>query len=126
VPFFFDKEIFANKLERLRLDAKRLCKIFGLKNPRIVPLNPGDGAYGYCQPSTGLIEISLEIVGDGKHRIIPYYELLDTLCHELAHLRCINHDEKFREQYVAIKAAAERLGMFYGCDGVLHGGAYGD
>ena len=45
-------------------------------------------------------------------RVLKESSLVDTLCHELAHLRYMNHGLRFRKLYQQILDQARRLGHY--------------
>jgi predicted metal-dependent hydrolase len=97
-------------LERLRLDAQRLAAEFGL------PLRALDAErpqvrrrYGICY-SDGSIRIRLRHARTG--RLLRYSALIDTLCHELAHLQHFNHGSRFRVLYRRILERARARGIY--------------
>jgi hypothetical protein len=65
--------------------------------------------YGICYED-GLIRIRLRHATTG--RPLKESSLVDTLCHELAHLRHFNHGERFKRLYLRILNEARRLGYY--------------
>ncbi len=65
--------------------------------------------YGVCY-SDGSIRIRLRHARTG--RLLKYSSLVDTLCHELAHLRYFNHGERFQLYYRRILEYARRAGIY--------------
>jgi hypothetical protein len=65
--------------------------------------------YGICYED-GLIRIRLRHAKTGK--LLKESSLVDTLCHELAHLRHLNHGLGFRRLYQRILDAARELGYY--------------
>ncbi len=65
--------------------------------------------YGACF-SDGTIKIRLYHATTG--RPLKYSSLIDTLCHELAHLRHFNHGRRFQELYQRILVHARREGIY--------------
>ncbi len=81
-------------MTRLRADASRIAREFGLRYRVIESERPGvNGHYGLCT-SDGVIRIRLRHATSG--RPLKYSILVSTLCHELAHLKHFNHGPLFR------------------------------
>jgi predicted metal-dependent hydrolase len=81
-------------MTRLRADAARIAQEFGLRYRAIESERPGvNGHYGLCT-SDGLIRIRLRHASSG--RPLKYSSLVNTLCHELAHLKHFNHGPIFQ------------------------------
>ena len=68
-----------------------------------------NGHYGICYDD-GLIRIRLRHARTG--RPLKESSLVDTLCHELAHLRYLDHSERFHRLYRRILDTARRLGYY--------------
>jgi len=85
-------------LVALSVTAAKLSSEFGFWAKSIGELKEEDLAkdkdMGYCYPD-GTLEIRLLV--DGCY--IDHLEVLDTLCHEMAHLKYFNHGRKFRKLY---------------------------
>jgi predicted metal-dependent hydrolase len=97
-------------LERLRYDAQHLAAEFGL------PLRALDAErpqvrrrYGICY-SDGSIRIRLRHAK--TRRLLRYSALIDTLCHELAHLEHFNHGPRFHALYRRILERARLRGIY--------------
>ena len=97
-------------LKRLRRDALILARAFRL------PLRSVDAEranvkrrYGVCYDD-GSIRIRLRHVR--TRELLKYSALVDTLCHELAHLRHFDHGPRFHELYRRILSHARRLGVY--------------
>ncbi len=97
-------------LRRLRRDAVVLAAAFCL------PLRSVDaeGAsvkrrYGVCYDD-GSMRIRLRHVR--TRELLKYSALVDTLCHELAHLRYFDHGPRFHALYRRILAHARRRGIY--------------
>ena len=97
-------------LERLRRDAQFLAERFRL------PLRGVDAEsarvkrrYGICYDD-GSIKIRLRNLRSGD--LLRYSALVDTLCHELAHLRHFNHGPRFRRLYLSILGYARRNSIY--------------
>ncbi len=65
--------------------------------------------YGVCYED-GAIRIRLRHAR--TKRLLKESSLVDTLCHELAHLRYMNHGLRFRRLYQEILDQARRLGHY--------------
>jgi hypothetical protein len=93
-------------LGRLEEDAQRICACFRLEY-RVLEAERMNvkRRYGVCY-SDGTIRIRLRHATSGKP--LKYSSLVNTLCHELAHLRHFNHGERFQELYAEILGWARR------------------
>jgi len=97
-------------LEKLRSVATELGASFGLGTPRIEPERDGIVAhYGICYED-GRIRIRLRHATTG--RLLKESSLVDTLCHELAHLRHFDHSPRFKAFYLRILEEARRCGFY--------------
>jgi predicted metal-dependent hydrolase len=97
-------------MTRLRADASRIAREFGLRYRAIEPERPGvNGHYGLCT-SDGLIRIRLRHAVSG--RPLKYSSLVSTLCHELAHLKHFNHGPIFRAFNQKLLDWARRDGIY--------------
>lgn len=87
-------------IRRLRADGRRIADHFGLK-PRAILAEGGrvKRRYGSCH-SDGRIKIRLTHAKTG--RPLKYSSLIDTLCHELAHLKHFDHSPRFKAYYLKI------------------------
>jgi hypothetical protein len=97
-------------LERLRRHALTLARAFDL------PLHSVDAEsprvrrrLGICY-ADGRIRIRLHQLREGE--LLKYSVMVDTLCHELAHLRHLNHGQRFWRLYRRILAYARRHGIY--------------
>ena len=97
-------------LERLRRDSRLLAERFRLplrsldaEGPRV------KRRYGICYED-GSIRIRLRHARTGK--LLKYSALVDTLCHELAHLRQFDHGLRFHTLYRRIVEYARRNGVY--------------
>lgn len=93
-------------MARLRADARRIAQRFGLEYEAV----EAEGArvkrrYGSCHKD-GRIKIRLTHARTG--RPLKYSSMIDTLCHELAHLKHFNHSPRFRALYYKILDWARR------------------
>lgn len=97
-------------MTRLRGDAARIAAEFGLRYRVIASERPGvNGHYGLCT-SDGLIRIRLRHATSG--RPLKYSSLVNTLCHELAHLKHFNHGPLFQAFYLKLLEWARREGIY--------------
>ncbi len=95
---------------RLERDAGLLAGRFGLAYRVLEPEGPRvKSRYGVCF-SDGTIRIRLFHATSG--RPLRYSSLIDTLCHELAHLRYFNHGRRFQSLYRRILEHARREGIY--------------
>jgi len=97
-------------LARLERDALHLCGRFGLRY-RVLEAERANvkRRYGVCF-SDGTIRIRLRHAATG--RALKYSSLVNTLCHELAHLAHFNHGPAFQALYARILACARRDGIY--------------
>ncbi len=87
-------------IERLNRDAARIALRFTLRYRAIEAERPNvRRRYGVCF-ADGRIRIRLRHVGTG--RSLKYSSLVNTLCHELAHLRHFNHGPRFKAFYLRL------------------------
>ncbi len=97
-------------MERLNRDAERLASRFQLRYRAIEAERPNvKRRYGICF-SDGTIRIRLRHVVTRKP--LKYSSLVNTLCHELAHLRHFNHGLRFKAFYLKILEYARREGIY--------------
>ena len=94
----------------LERDARHLCARFGLRY-RVLEAERANvkRRYGVCF-SDGTIRIRLRHAATG--RALKYSSLVNTLCHELAHLRHFNHGPHFQALYAQILEFARRNGIY--------------
>jgi hypothetical protein len=84
-------------LERLRRDAERIAGRFDLEYRSIDAEDSRvKRRYGSCERG-GRVRIRLTHARTGKP--LKYSSLIDTLCHELAHLRYFHHGPAFHALY---------------------------
>jgi predicted metal-dependent hydrolase len=96
-------------IARLNRDAERIAARFGLRYAAIEAERPRvKRRYGVCY-ADGTIRIRLRHAATG--RPLKYSSLVNTLCHELAHLRHFNHGLRFQRFYQQILeyARGERI-----------------
>ena len=97
-------------IERLSRDAERIARRFELRYSTIEAERPNvKQRYGICY-SDGVIKIRLRHVATG--RPLKYSSLVNTLCHELAHLRHFNHGPRFKAFYFRLLDFARAEGIY--------------
>ncbi len=97
-------------LANLRRDAAVLAGRFALPLRSLEPERPQvRRRYGICY-ADGRIRIRLRHVS--TRELLKYSSLVDTLCHELAHLRHMNHGLRFQAFYRRLLEQARRLGIY--------------
>ncbi len=97
-------------IERLEADAERIAARFGLRYRSIGAERAGvRSRYGHCT-SDGEIRIRLRHATTG--RPLKYSSLVNTLCHELAHLRHFDHSPRFRAFYFELLDYARAQGIY--------------
>ena len=105
-----DRKIARHLISRLREDADRICERFGLRYAALEAERANvKRRYGICY-ADGTIKIRLRHVASG--RPLKYSSLVNTLCHELAHLRHFNHGPQFRAFYQELLAWARAEGIY--------------
>lgn len=94
----------------LNRDAERIARHFGLRYKSIAPERANvKSRYGVCY-ADGSIRIRLRHAANG--RPLKYSSLVNTLCHELAHLRHFDHGERFRAFYRELLEWARAQGIY--------------
>ena len=97
-------------MERLRRDADRIAGRFELGYKAIrAERNGVNEHYGVCY-ANGEIRIRLRHATTG--RVLKYSSLIDTLCHELAHLKHFDHSERFYEFFETLLQWARDEGIY--------------
>lgn len=100
----------AAAMEQLRTIGIDLAARFGLRYVALEAERPGvHEHYGICYQD-GLIRIRLRHATTG--RLLKDSSLVDTLCHELAHLKHFDHSLRFRRLYWRILEEARRLDYY--------------
>lgn len=105
-----DRRTKKELLGRLEADAQRICARFRLRY-RSLEAERGNvkRRYGVCY-SDGTIRIRLRHAISGTP--LKYSSLVNTLCHELAHLEHFNHGPRFQTFYAEILGWARREGIY--------------
>ena len=94
----------------LRRHAHRLSQSFDLPLRALYAEGPRvKRRYGICY-ADGTIKIRLRSVRNGE--LLRESSLVDTLCHELAHLRHFDHGARFERLYHRILEYARRHGVY--------------
>ena len=97
-------------MERLNRDAERIARRFALRYRAIEAERPKvKSRYGVCY-ADGLIRIRLRHAATG--RSLKYSSLVNTLCHELAHLRHFDHGPRFKAFYFHLLDFARAEGIY--------------
>jgi len=105
-----DRKTRRELVARLNRDGAVLAAHFGLRYAAIEAERANvTSRYGACF-SDGTIRIRLRHAVTG--RPLKYSSLVNTLCHELAHLRHFNHGPRFKALYLQILERARRLGIY--------------
>ncbi|MBJ18934.1 MAG: hypothetical protein CL933_05855 [Deltaproteobacteria bacterium] len=105
-----DRQTKQQLMARLERDALRICARFRLSYRALEPERANvKRRYGVCF-SDGTIRIRLIHVT--TKRPLKYSSLVNTLCHELAHLRHFNHGPRFQTLYGQILQWARRQGIY--------------
>ena len=97
-------------MSRVRQDADRIARHFGLTYREIAPEKPQvKRRYGVCY-ADGRIAVRLTHAKTGA--ALKYSSLINTVCHELAHLKHFNHGPRFKSYYLQILEYARREGIY--------------
>ncbi len=105
-----DRHTQTQLLERLNRDAACIAAHFGLRYRRVEAERKNvRNRFGSCHDD-GTIRIRLRNTRTGL--TLRYSSLVDTLCHELAHLRHWNHDRRFRSYHRKLLDFARAQGIY--------------
>lgn len=105
-----DRATARGLMAQLQRDARRIAEHFELRYRSLRAERPGVNAhYGICY-SDGSIRIRLRHATTG--RPLKYSSLVNTLCHELAHLRYFDHGPRFKAFYFEILDWARAEGIY--------------
>ena len=97
-------------IDRLNGDAARIARRFELRYRAIEAERPNvKRRYGVCY-ADGRIRIRLRHAATG--RSLKYSSLVNTLCHELAHLRHFDHGPRFKAFYLRLLDFARAEGIY--------------
>ncbi len=97
-------------MERLARDAEQIARHFGLRYKSLSAERANvTSRYGVCY-ADGAIRIRLRHAVTG--RPLKYSSLVNTLCHELAHLRHFHHGERFKAFYFEVLDFARARGIY--------------
>ncbi len=97
-------------IERLNGDAASIARRFELRYRAIEAERPNvRSRYGVCY-ADGTIRIRLRHAATG--RSLKYSSLVNTLCHELAHLRHFDHGPRFKAFYLRLLDFARAEGIY--------------
>lgn len=97
-------------MRRVRADADRIAAQFGLQY-KCIEAERTDVTehYGVCY-SDGTIRIQLRHAVTGKP--LKYSSLMDTVCHELSHLRHFDHGERFEALFMRMLQWSREQGIY--------------
>ena len=105
-----DRAVARTLMRNLNRDARRIAQRFGLRYQSIEAERANvTSRYGICYDD-GAIKIRLRHAVTGKP--LRYSSLVNTLCHELAHLRHFNHGPRFRDFYFELLAYARAEAIY--------------
>jgi hypothetical protein len=106
-----DEEACEELLGRLRADAARVAERFKIRKPFRLDADRPDARsrYGICHDD-GLILVRLVNVRTGKP--LKYSALVDTVVHELSHLRYMDHGQRWESLYDRMLAWARAEGIY--------------
>lgn len=97
-------------LERLSADARQIAARFDLEY-RVLEAERANvkSRYGICYDD-GTIKIRLNHASTGEP--LKYSSLVNTLCHELAHLRHFDHGPRFKAFYFELLTWSRQQGIY--------------
>lgn len=105
-----DRRTARRLVERLNRDAERIARRFNLQYRAIEAERANvRSRYGVCYADGG-IKIRLRHAVTGNS--LKYSSLVNTLCHELAHLRYFDHGERFKALYLQMLEYARAEGIY--------------
>ncbi len=97
-------------MQSLRDMADDLAARFRLRYTKIEAERDGvTEHYGICYEDG---EIRIRLRHARTERLLKESSLVDTLCHELAHLRYLDHSDRFKRLYLRILNKARQLGYY--------------
>ena len=82
--------ILRNNLSKLRRDARRIKRAFKLPVKKVIDYSGPE--FGWCLPDN---TIRIRLLS-ARRKPLHYNTLLDTLVHEMAHLRYRSHGQDFK------------------------------
>ena len=105
-----DRRTARDLVDRLNRDAERIARRFDLKYESIGAERANvKNRYGVCTSDGGIkIRLRHSITGAA----LKYSSLVNTLCHELAHLRHFNHGVRFKAFYLQLLEFARAEGIY--------------
>ena len=105
-----DRKLSRDLIAQLNRDAERIASHFAL-GYRCIEAERANVTrrYGICY-SDGTIRVRVRHAVSG--RPLKYSSLVNTLCHELAHLKHFNHGLRFREFYRRLLEWARAEGIY--------------
>lgn len=105
-----DRRTRRELMERLAADAERIAARFGLEYRSLEAERSNvKSRYGICYDD-GTIKIRLNHSVTGE--ALRYSSIVNTLCHELAHLRHFNHGPRFKGFYLEMLAWSRAQGIY--------------
>lgn len=105
-----DRRTRRELLERLSADARQIAARFGLRYRSLEAERANvKSRYGICYED-GTIKIRLNHSVTGEP--LKYSSLVNTLCHELAHLRHFDHGPRFKAFYFELLQWSRQQGIY--------------